>query len=451
MSSMIHSYCCPSARVFATACVLVTLTLVASNVHAAAEQEEQPTLSGKWSATAMTSRWNIGDWGKACGPRPGGAAAGANVIAIVQRGSELRITDAGRVYSTTQCWEQYPGLSPVSHRGGARGWRTVCKTAADDPRQATVVTTLTATDREITFDETGQYQFVIRTQNCTASVRRTRYFKLIQREGESPPPKRLASSRAGEPKKTEKVAPGPLSKSRTAREDRCADPGPPVRLEVRPSRKLMRPGERFSFRAVVLDRNRCPVPGVIPRWAVLDPDAPARLVGPGRLLVNEDAPETEVPLSASVGERAVRVIVEIASHERYEALLQQKGFNASGESGQAAVTAIASGTIGTRSAVGEDERRTWKLVLGGLMAFLVLVGGAVAWLLVRRHRRQQEVAALASATQEAPPRARVAEQRASAPSAPPGPRAMICPVCGTQFDSNAEFCGLDGAVLVPEN
>ena len=134
-----------------------------------------------------------------------------------------------------------------------------------------------------------------------------------------------------------------------------------------------------------------------------------------------------------------------------EALLQQKGFNASGESGQAAVTAIASGTIGTRSAVGEDERRTWKLVLGGLMAFLVLVGGAVAWLLVRRHRRQQEVAALASATQEAPPRARVAEQRASAPSAPPGPRAMICPVCGTQFDSNAEFCGLDGAVLVPEN
>jgi hypothetical protein len=322
----------------------------------------------------------------------------------------------------------------------------VCKTDADDPRQATVVTTLTATDHEITFDETGQYQFVIRTQNCTASVRRTRYFKLVQREGERSRPLAAGS-------KPEKVTRGvqSASKLRPVRKKLCDDPGPPAKLEVRPSRKLMRPGERFSFRARVLDRNGCRVPGVVPKWWVMDPNAPAHLVAPGRLAVSEDAPETEVPLSASVQGQAVRVIVEIASHERYEALLQRKGFNASGESGQAAMTTIASGTIGTRSAVGEDDGRTWRLVLGGLTAFAILLGGVVVWVLVRRHRRAEEAARAARASPEVGVRTQVAEQRTSAPSTPPGPRAMICPVCGTQFDANAEFCGLDGAVLVPEN
>jgi hypothetical protein len=314
------------------------------------------------------------------------------------------------------------------------------------------VTTLTATDHEITFDETGQYQFVIRTQNCTASVRRTRYFKLVQRKGETLQPKQ-AASRLAAGSKPEKASRGarPASKLQRARDERCADPGPPAKLVVRPSRKLMRPGERFSFRAAVLDRNGCRLPGVVPKWWVMDANAPAHLVGPGRLAVSEDAAETEVPLSASVEGQAVRVIVEIASHERYEALLQRKGFDASGESGQAALTTIASGTIGTRSAVGEDDGQTWKLVLGGLTAFVMLLGGVVVWVLVRRHRRAEEAAHAARASQEVGVRAQVAEQRTSAPSTPPGPRAMICPVCGTQFDANAEFCGLDGAVLVPEN
>src|SRR5690606_36561188 len=111
-------------------------------------------------------------------------------------GSELSISGLGREWSTTQCWEQYPGLARRSHSAGTRGWRNVCKTADSDPRQATVVTTLSATDTTMSFDETAQYQFVIQGQNCTASARRTRSFRLLQREGEPP---RTEDVKPGEP------------------------------------------------------------------------------------------------------------------------------------------------------------------------------------------------------------------------------------------------------------
>ena len=108
-------------------------------------------------------------------------------VTITSSGSELHLSGAGRDFSTTECWEQFPGLSRVSHSGGLRGWRSTCKTKAGDPRQATIVTTISATDNQISFDETGQYQFIITGQNCTASVRRTRSLSLVQREGESAP------------------------------------------------------------------------------------------------------------------------------------------------------------------------------------------------------------------------------------------------------------------------
>ncbi len=392
---------------------------------------QEPTLSGRWSATAMRVAWNIGDWGKACGPRPGGGGAPGGAVTIQQVGSELTITGAGPTYSTTHCWEQFPGLATRSHSGGKRGWRNVCKTAANDPRQATVITTISATDNAISFDETGQYQFVIEGQNCTASVRRTRSFSLIQREGEPPPAP--ASALPSPPAPTATQAPTPPPK-------RCAETGPPARLEVRPSRKLMRPGEDFTFRALVLDAQGCAL-SLAPTWSVDKKDAPAKMTGPGRVHVADNATETEIPLSAVVAGHAAHVVVEVASSERYDALLRSGAFDKSGESGKAAVAVIASGSIGTRSVVARDAARVRKRKFIAILGGAALLLGIVGLILVRRNRRQNTAR---EAEQDAPtaaePGSRPAVSRRSA---------MICPTCREEYPADAGFCAMDGNRLIP--
>ena len=167
----------------------VVAALVAVCLGRTAEAQERKTLNGSWSASALTEAWAIGDWGDACGPKPRPQGAGGGGVQIREQGGELLISGAGRAFSTAECWEQMPGLSRTSHSasGGGRFWRTRCSTPANDPRRATVVTTIQATDSTISLTETGQYQFVIQDTNCTASVTRSRSFSLSKREGEEPP------------------------------------------------------------------------------------------------------------------------------------------------------------------------------------------------------------------------------------------------------------------------
>lgn len=419
----------------------------------------QPTLSGRWAASAMTSRWNIGDWGTACGPRPSAGGAAAATVMISQQGGELVIGDGGRTYSTTQCWEQYPGLGRISHVGGTRSWRTVCRTQPTDPRQANVITTISATDTAISFDETGQYQFVVGGQNCTASVRRSRSFSLVQREGEPAPPAARQTS-AGGSKASKATRPTPLSSSDRAL--RCVDPGPPARLEVRPSRKLMRPGEQFTFRSTVLDAHGCALNKVVPTWRVLDPSSPVRLVSPGTLAVNEDASETEVALNASVRGQSVKVVVEIASTERYEALLRQGGFDDSGESQQAAVAAIASGSLGAQSTVTQSESPARKYLVAAVIGAAAVVLAGLGLVVMRRSRGRKRPSDAAPPMRDGltavvgPESVPQSMSTVAVPfpgqSAPLSRRPQkICPTCGRRFDPDAQFCGADGTMLVPEN
>jgi hypothetical protein len=391
-----------------------------------------PTLSGQWSATAMRVAWNIGDWGSACGPRPSEKAAPAGTVTVTERGGELTMQDSGRAYSTTHCWEQYPGLAAVSHAGGSRGWRTVCKTPPGDPRQATITTTLNASDTDIVLDEAGQYQFVVEGQNCTASVRRSRSFHLLQREGE---PRAAAlpsapAAPAAEPS-PEQVAPAP---SPTKSPTRCDQPGPPARLEVRPSRKLMRPGEEFQFRVMVLDANGCTL-NVAATWAEPGQKPEMVMLGGGKVLVAADAPEGEVPLTATVQGQSARVVVEVASRERYEAMLNAGRFDRAGETTEVSVAVIASGSVGARAAdsggAASARRRAFMAVLGGMLLL-----GAAGILVAFRARR--------------------ASRRASRASSPeveislPRPTAMLCPTCHGQYPPEAEFCPADGDRLVAQ-
>jgi hypothetical protein len=437
---------------------LLAVVLACVSLAEDARADDQKTLAGSWAAGPLTVKWIIGDWGPACGPKPSGGGEGVASVQITQSGSELTLSGGGRTYSTTECWELYPGIQRVSHVATGRSWKNVCKTAPGDPRQATLQTSLSATDSSLSFYEAGQYQFVIQGQNCTASVGRYRTYALVQRAGEpdSPPPQASAA----------KVSPP----APTATSDRCASPGAPARLEVRPARKLLRAGDVFEFRTLVYDAAGCPL-GAKPTWAVEAGGEHIEITTPGTIHVKPDAPEGEARLTASVGGRSALVTVEVASSERYDALLRSGAFNAAGEVDEAASVAIASQSIGAASVVAEDRARERKKVFVAVVGAVALGLGALALVLVGRTRRvareqaaQEAVRrARAKAMQAAPPRAPDPAPPRAAPEAPvpepvpptapvaARPARTICPVCGTQYAPESRFCGKDGATLLPLN
>jgi hypothetical protein len=385
---------------------------------------DAPTLAGTWSASPLTVSWQLGDWGTACGPAPSGGGEGGGTVSIAQSGSELAFSGTGRTYTTAECWERYPGIQRISHSASARNFQSVCKTAAGDPRQAKLVTSLNATDSRINFDETGQYQFVIEGQNCTASVRRTRSYSLVSRLGEAP---------AAAPNASAVVASKPAA--RPARD--CENAGLPERLEVRPSRKLMRPGESFEFRTIVLDARGCSLP-VTPTWRVISGANLLSVTAPGKVTANPAAAESEATLEVTLGDRSVRVDVEIASKERYDALLQAQGLDASGESKEAAVLRVASESMGAREVVARDDAPTKKRWFVGIAGACALLLGSLGFLLVRRSRRPVDVAG-----EPAPVRVRTGTM----PSAGMG---KACPTCREEFPAEAEFCPNDGNRLVAQ-
>jgi hypothetical protein len=410
---------------------LVLLALVCQSREARAQPS---SLSGRWSATPLTATWSIGDWGRACGPKPSGGGLPSSTVVVSDTGGELVINGNGRVYTTRECWEEYPGLARTSHTAGSRNWRTTCRTPATDPRQASLVTTVTASDNQIIFDEAGQYQFVIQGQNCTASVRRSRFFHRIATTPAadagtpaptSAPPAAVRSAAA------KKEAPTGATRSSA-----CASPGPPARIEVRPSRKLIRPGESFLFRATVVDAGGCAL-AITPTFRSVNGPPSVSVASSGRVEVSADAPEGDVQLVAVVGNRNVGVVLEVVSKERYDALLAEGGFDPSGASADTAVARLESGSVGARTTVVEDDsaqRRTiFVAVVGGAAVLLGLLGLA----LVRRGRHK------ASASRPAP----LSPPRSSHSAKPERP--MVCPTCREEYPAQAQFCPGDGNRLVP--
>jgi hypothetical protein len=380
----------------------------------------------------MRSDWIIGEWGKACGPTPSGGGAPGGSVTITSSGSELHLSGAGRDFSTTECWEQFPGLSRISHTGGLRGWRSTCKTKVGDARQATIVTTISASDNLISFDETGQYQFLITGQNCTASVRRTRSLSLVQREGESAP----VASATPPVQSAAPASPAPSAAAPAAKV--CALPGPPERLEVRPARKLLRPGDSFEFHTSVLDAAGCAVP-LSPLWKIVGEHPSLELSGPGRVKVPDSAAEASVELLATLAGHSARVTVEIASKDRYDALLAQNGLNAEGESSEVAVARIATSALGGGSVVTRDDSQRRRIIFVGVVGGTALVLGLLGFALVQHSRRKP------LEPEPRAPRARLTP--AITPNQLP-PLGKVCPTCREEYPPEAAFCPNDGNRLV---
>ncbi len=356
--------------------------------------------------------------------------------------------------------------------------RTRCTSSPNDSRRAAVTTSISATDSTISLNETGDYTFVIKDTNCHASVTRSRSFSLVHREGETPP----AASASAAPVASATPAPAPTPPPAEPRAvSRCSGGGgDPARLEVHPAKKLLRAGDKFTFRAIVLDAEGCQT-GTKPTWTLAPGPVASKATvdGTGTLAVEADAPEGRLEVSVAVGGKGDTVNVEVASPEHYDALLGLSGLNDAGEAEQAAVAVIAVGTIGGRTAVAQDGARERKVLFVAIVGALATVLGFFGLVLVRRGTRKVEplddggepqTPAPAVEEEPAPPSSGVDPRSGGAkavsrtpgpqgatgetpgpepaPTKTPPPRGKICPTCGERYPGEAAFCGKDATTLV---
>lgn len=379
----------------------------------------------------MSEVWSIGDWGEPCGPRPAPRGSGGGVVAVSEGGGQLTFSGGGYP-RTNGCFEMGGGIQVTSHSASPRGWRTTCATAPSDPRRATIITTLTATDRVISFDETGQYQFLIQGQNCTASVRRSRTYTLVKRQGEDPPAAASSAPPAPVPEKPpveEKPAPS------------CEQPGEAARIEVRPGRKTLKPGESFQAKAAVLDEAGCRL-AVAPSWSV-GPGSKVSVSPGGLVTVAADAPEGETPVLAGIGGKAARMVVEVVSPERYARLLAS-GASRRGED-EVAVALLVTGGVGSSAVAAKDGGERRRMVFLGVVGGVVVALVGVGVVLLRRARPEveavEEIVAGEPASQVVRKRRLVAKIPASS--------ALFCPTCKRGFSAGPAFCPQDGTRLEP--
>src|SRR4029077_9432695 len=152
-----------------------------------------------------------------------------------------------------------------AHSTSGRSWRTRCSTPPSDPRRAMINTAYFLTsDDTIQVAETGRYELTINNARCIADVKRdaslTRSVAAAAATGSGVTG---AVARAATSLETASPASAPATPARP----NCSLPDAPARLEVRPSRKVLRVGDTFGFRAVVVDAAGCPT-GTQIQWAI---------------------------------------------------------------------------------------------------------------------------------------------------------------------------------------
>jgi hypothetical protein len=447
------------------------LALLAVLFAAPSARADSP-FDGKWTQGPMKEEYSVFKWEKSCDARPvNGSTGGGESISIHAEGDDLSFVGGGRVFKTNQCYDQsLPTLSRESHTRAPSGreWRTRCTTPANDPRHAVINTLVVATsDSHIEIIESGRYE--LSGGLCTADIKRTRSFDLVARDNVAPAPAAAPTTPpapAVEPPKPATPSPPPPDPGR------CGSPGDPARLEARPSRKLMRAGESYVFRASVLDAAGCST-RTTTTWAADDRAAKALSVDPsGRVSVAADAPEGSFEVVVTAAGKSTRVTVEVTSADRYDSLLQQSGLNDAGENDVASVAMIAAAQIGGTDVLADDGSRRRRAIFLAIIAVLAVALGAVAVVASKRSKRaaalereaqeryeekleaaearRKEKAAQHAAAMRAHEES-VERARRIAAEAPPPPAVagrMVCPACQREFPAGSAFCPNDANRLV---
>jgi hypothetical protein len=253
---------------------------------------------------------------------------------------------------------------------------------------------------------------------------------------------------------------------------------------VRPSRKLLRTGESFTFHAVVTDASGCAT-GTTTVGSLAPGSATSITVDPsGKVTIPADAHEGAVAIVASAAGKSARVMVDVTAPAHYDDLLAKSGLNAAGENDNAAIAEIATGSIGggTDTSKAEEAARKRRLAFIVVVGVLVVALGIIAIVFSRKAKR---AAALeAEAERQHAERVRLVQERnrekaaahaaqvrahqesvqaraarklesegqaavARAPGNASG--TMVCPACRREYPATSAFCPEDASRLVPLN
>jgi hypothetical protein len=378
-------------------------------------------------------------------------------------GDELAFIGGGRVFRTNQCYDPMPTLGRDSHSraGDGKSWRTRCATAPNDPRKAVLNSlVVVTTETQIDLVETGRYEILLENGRCMADVKRTRTFTLVQDD------KKVTPAPVD-------PTPAPTKTPEPPRPSTCAAPGDPAKLEVRPSKKLVRTDEGgFKFRALVLDGKGCET-HTATTWKVAPESAGKGVTvdGLGRVTVAKGANEGSVEIIATAAGRDARVVVEVVSPAHYDELLARQGLNAAGENDEASSVTIASVSIGAGEGKVEDRARERRFIflaiVGGVLLALAIVGvvlfrrsrrakalldeaderheARVRDVLDRRRQREEEHAQQMRAHEASVVAARDAVEKAKAAAS--ASAELVCPSCRRQQPAGVSFCPHDGTKL----
>jgi hypothetical protein len=441
-----------------------------------------PSLDGQWNMTAVTEIFTVHQWTNACGPAPvSGTSQPGGVVRVRSDGAEFAIEGGRRTLRSDGCVDGMPTLASEAHSTDGKAWRTRCSTPSSDPRRANINTAYFLTsDDAIVIAETGRYELTMNNAHCIADVKRDASLKRVVAAVATPPD--TTAPAAGPTATVRAPSPGapvevPMPIPAT-RQD-CSLPGPAARLEVRPSRKLLRVGDTFGFRAVVLDASGC-ITGTSIQWAIGGlhfKDGQAHASAPtidaaGKLTVPEDCADATFAVVATASARSARAGVDVTSPATYEALLAQSGLGPSGQEDEPAVAILATSTIGASDVKAEDSARQRRTIFLGVVTALAVGLGVVALIGALRSRkarvveqaaesrhadrmreyerqkrqREETHAAQLHAHLESVANAQRAAEAAAARGLDSGP--MFCPSCRREFSGGGAFCPFDSNRLV---
>jgi hypothetical protein len=291
---------------------------------------------------------------------------------------------------------------------------------------------------------------------CTADVKRSRTYDLVKATAP-------VASVSATPTVTATAAPAKV----------CDHVGEPARLEVRPSKKLMKTGDTFAFNAAVLDSNGCATPTKT-TWSVDGNQAGVSVDPSGLVTIASDAPEGNATIVATAAGKSAKVAVQITSPANYASMLATSGLNASGESDVAATAVIASSSLGATDVKAEDSSPKRRTIFIAVVAGLTLLLGIVAIIGARRSKKAEKLARDAEErhaerleqhearerkrAQEHAEKLRAHEESVKrveevkakrATSTAPNP-VLECPSCRREYPAGSQFCPHDGSKLVAQ-
>jgi hypothetical protein len=433
---------------------------------------------GSWNLSPISETFTVQEWSSSCGPAPVSRTMIHGGLVTVRAENAELVISGPRTLRTDQCLDTMPTLVRNAHAQDARSWRTKCSTPPTDSRQAVVNTAyfIAPGDDSISIAETGRYEFTINDAHCVADVKRAGSLNRVL--SVPVPSAALSTVRTVPVVAPPQNIPTPLSEP-PARID-CSSPREPSRLEVRPSRKLLRVGEPFAFRAKVLDASGCPTTTSI-QWTVgpvsfkpgqAHAGIPS-IDASGKLsLPSQDFADATFDVVATAAGRSARATVQVTSPADYDALLAQSGLDANGERSEPSVAMLATSAIGGADARAEDTAGRRRLLFIGIVSGLAMLLGAVAYVGARRAKRARQAQRAAEErhsdkmreyervkrereTQHAAQMkahlesVAVAQQQAAAATArgvESGP--MFCPSCRRELPQGLTHCPYDSNRLV---